>query len=160
MRDTCYSVGHSIVFAFILLISFTLHVYDLLQGTLFKSAVCVCTLSGIATSREEVDIHLAIFTIVAIVSDLLADIMVLSMASNLNLQYLTVDDVRRLLLDCGDLACRFVTYFNADLNIDILSGIDVSCLQKSRLDRHDVEVAQSLKMEPVVGSARGQDRVG
>ena len=97
MSDTCHSVRHSIVLAFVVLISLSLYVDDLLQGTLLKPAICVTSLSRIATVCHEIDVHLAIFTIEAIISDLLADIMVFSMTTDLYLEYLSVNDIRCLL---------------------------------------------------------------
>ena len=76
--------------------------------------------------------------------------MILRVVFDFDLDNLPVDDVWSVLRDLADGVGCFVTHCHIDLNVDKSASVDVSCLQESGFDGHDIEVAESLEMVPVV----------
>ena len=72
------------------------------------------------------------------------------MVFDFDLYNLAVDDVWSVLCDLTDGVGGFITYSHIDLNVDKSASVDVSCLQESGFDRHDIEVAEGLEMVPVI----------
>ena len=141
----------SIVFFICLHISLSLDINDLLQGALLKLSIRFHTLLLRYFSSIIVNIH-SLVTISRLIKagDLLTNIMILRVISNLNLDDLTIHYIWCLLLDRGDLACAFVSDFYGHIYIDKLACVDVFSLQKSRLNSEDVEVSESLQVIAIV----------
>ena len=76
--------------------------------------------------------------------------MVLRMVLYFNLDDLTVDDVRSVLGDLADGVCSFISHSDFNFNVHEPTSVDISCLQKSCLNCHDVEVPQCLQVMSVV----------
>ncbi len=141
----------SIVFFICLHVSLSLDINDLLQGALLKLSIRFNTLLLRYFCSIIVNIHFFV-TINQLIKagDLLTNIMILRVISNLNLDDLTIHYIWCLLLDRGDLASAFVPYFHRYTNIDKLASVNVFGLQKSCLDSEDVEVSESLQVIAVV----------
>ena len=79
----------SLFLALVVLISFSLHVDDLLQGTLFESAIVSSGTRPLLTSvGHEINIHLNVLvgtTHEAVIYNLLANVVILRVAPNLDL---------------------------------------------------------------------------